>query len=136
MIGMGRTGTTILHDLLGQDPANRVPRTWEVDRPCPPPEAATHETDPRIAEVQAPARGPDQVHPEFQAMHPTGARLAQECIRITGGEFASLIFFSQYRLPSYLDVAHPRGRPRPPPTGGTGGSSSCCSGTTPASGGS
>jgi hypothetical protein len=102
MIGMGRTGTTILHDLLGQDPRNRVPRTWEVDRPCPPPETATYETDPRIAEVQAGIDAMDEVHPEFKSMHPTGARLAQECIRITGAEFASLIFLSQYRLPSYL----------------------------------
>ena len=103
MIGMGRTGTTILHDLLGQDPANRVPRTWEVDRPCPPPETATRDTDPRIAEVQAQVDALDRLHPEFQAMHPTGARLAQECIRITGSEFASLIFLSQFRLPTYLD---------------------------------
>jgi hypothetical protein len=35
-------------------------------------------------------------------MHPMGARLGQECICITGGEFASLIFLSQYRLPTYL----------------------------------
>ncbi len=103
MIGMGRTGTTILHDLLGQDPANRVPLTWEVDRPCPPPETATYDVDPRIDEVQAQLAVMDELHPEFQAMHPTGARLAQECIRITGGEFASLIFLSQFRLPSYFD---------------------------------
>jgi len=103
MIGMGRTGTTILHDLLGQDPANRVPLTWEVDRPCPPPETATYDVDPRIEEVQAQLAVLDELHPEFQAMHPTGARLAQECIRITGGEFASLIFLSQFRLPSYFD---------------------------------
>lgn len=102
MIGMGRTGTTILHDLLGQDPANRVPLTWEVDRPCPPPETATYDTDPRIAEVQAGIDAGAQLHPEFKTMHPTGARLAQECIRITGSEFTSLIFLSQYRLPEYL----------------------------------
>ena len=48
MIGMGRTGTTILHDLLGQDPATRVPLTWETEQPSPPPETATYETDPRI----------------------------------------------------------------------------------------
>jgi hypothetical protein len=101
MIGMGRTGTTILHDLLGQDPANRVPLTWEVDRPCPPPETATYETDPRIAEVEATIEAANEAHPEFKAMHPSGARLAQECIRMTGGEFASLIFLSQFRLPSY-----------------------------------
>ena len=35
-------------------------------------------------------------------MHPMGARLGQECVRITGSDFASVIFGSQYRLPSYL----------------------------------
>jgi len=102
MIGMGRTGTTILQDLLGQDPATRVPRSWEVDRPCPPPEAATYDTDPRIAEVAAIIEAGHRVNPEFQAMHPTGALLAQECIRFTGCEFASLIFLSQFSLPSYM----------------------------------
>jgi hypothetical protein len=28
IVGQGRTGTTILYDLLAQDPASRVPRTW------------------------------------------------------------------------------------------------------------
>ena len=28
IVGQARTGTTILHDLLAQDPANRVPLTW------------------------------------------------------------------------------------------------------------
>src|SRR5947199_10036072 len=36
IIGQGRTGTTILFDLLAQDPEVRVPRTWEVDKPVPP----------------------------------------------------------------------------------------------------
>lgn len=98
---MGRTGTTILHDLLGQDPRNRIPRTWEVDRPCPPPETATFDTDPRIEESQAAIDMAHSVRPELRAMHPMGARLGQECIRFTGCSFASLIFGSQFRLPSY-----------------------------------
>ena len=102
MIGMGRTGTTILQDLLAQDPEARAPRTWEVDLPVPPPEEATYETDPRIAEIEAQMEVAHQARPEMQAMHPTGATLAQECVRITGGEFASVIFGSQYRVPSYL----------------------------------
>ena len=102
MIGMGRTGSTILHDLFGQDPANRIPRTWEVDHPSPPPEAATYETDPRIDESQAGIDLAYDVRPELRSMHPMGARLGQECIVITGGEFASAIFNSQFRLPSYL----------------------------------
>src|SRR5215468_11660538 len=68
IIGQGRTGTTILHDLLAQDPGNRVPLTWEVDRPVPPPETATYESDPRIAEVQARNDAVELVIPGFQRM--------------------------------------------------------------------
>jgi hypothetical protein len=101
IVGQGRTGTTILHDLLAQDPATRVPLTWEVDRPCPPPETATWETDPRIAEVQARGDATELLIPGFKTMHPMGARLAQECVRITGAAFRSVIFPTQYRVPSY-----------------------------------
>ncbi len=101
IVGQGRTGTTILHDLLAQDPGTRVPRTWEVDRPCPPPETATYDTDPRIAEVDATLAGIDLVLPGFRAMHPMGARLAQECVRIKASDFRSMIFPTQYRVPSY-----------------------------------
>ncbi|HWW54848.1 MAG TPA: sulfotransferase [Acidimicrobiales bacterium] len=102
IVGQGRTGTTILHDLLAQDPAHRVPLTWEVDRPCPPPEAVTYLSDPRIDEVDALLGATDQLLPGFRALHPMGARLAQECVRITGCDFRSLIFATQYRVPSYV----------------------------------
>jgi len=101
IVGQARTGTTILHDLLAQDPANRVPLTWEVDRPLPPPETATYETDPRIAASQELLDGVELVIPGFQAMHPMGAKLPQECVRMTGGDFRSMIFPTQYRVPSY-----------------------------------
>jgi hypothetical protein len=101
IVGQGRTGTTILHDVLAQDPATRVPLTWEVDRPCPPPEAATYDTDPRIEEVESTTSMIDLVIPDFRAMHPLGARLAQECVRITALEYRSMIFPTQYRVPSY-----------------------------------
>jgi sulfotransferase family protein len=101
IVGQARTGTTILHDLLAQDPANRVPLTWEVDRPLPPPESATYWTDPRIAESQQQLEMVELVIPGFQAMHPMGALLPQECVRMTGGDFRSMIFPTQYRVPSY-----------------------------------
>ncbi|HJQ74315.1 MAG TPA: sulfotransferase, partial [Gaiellaceae bacterium] len=41
IVGLPRTGTTILHELMAQDPENRVPMTWEVMHPWPPPERAT-----------------------------------------------------------------------------------------------
>jgi hypothetical protein len=101
IIGQGRTGTTILHDLIAQDPANRVPLTWEVDRPLPPPESATYDSDPRIAEVQAQLDMTELVIPNFKSMHPIGARHVQECVRITAADFRSMIYPTQYRVPSY-----------------------------------
>jgi hypothetical protein len=101
IVGQGRTGTTILHDLLSQDPATRVPRSWEVDRPCPPPRTETYDTDARIDEVESTMAMVDLVIPGFRAMHPLGARLAQECVRITALDFRSMIFPTQYRVPSY-----------------------------------
>jgi hypothetical protein len=101
IVGQGRTGTTILHQLLAQDPATRVPLTWEIDRPVPPPETATYDADPRIAEVDETLAGVDLVLPGFKAMHPMAAQLPQECVRITASDFRSMIFPTQYRVPSY-----------------------------------
>lgn len=101
VVGQGRTGTTILLDLLAQDPAHRVPLTWEVDDPCPPPETATYDTDPRIELAQAKADASELVIPGFKAIHPMGARLAQECVRITAADFRSLIYPTVHHVPSY-----------------------------------
>ena len=101
IVGQPRTGTTILHDLLAQDPLLRAPLTWEVDRPVPAPETATFETDPRIGEVQANLDMVDAVLPGFTDFHPMGAQLAQECVRMTAGDFRSMIFPTQYRVRSY-----------------------------------
>ena len=99
--GQPRTGTTILFDLLAQDPAHRAPLTWEVDFPCPPPTTATYDTDPRIEESEAMSGMADQIIPGFSAFHPLGARLAQECARITASEFRSMMFQTQYDVPEY-----------------------------------
>jgi hypothetical protein len=101
IVGQPRTGTTILYDLLAQDPSNRAPLTWEVDQPVPPPETATYTTDPRIAESDAIAAMPDLLIPGFTDFHPLGASLAQECVRMTGGDFRSMIFPTQYDVPAY-----------------------------------
>jgi hypothetical protein len=75
--------------------------TWEVDRPCPPPDPATYDDDPRAAEVQATLDMADTLIPGFTDFHPMGARLGQECVRMTAGDFRSMIFPTQYRVPSY-----------------------------------
>jgi hypothetical protein len=101
IVGQPRTGTTILYDLLALDPDLRAPLTWEIDKPLPPPDTATRDTDPRIDEVDAVLAMADSLIPGFTTFHPMGARLAQECVRITGGDFRSMIFPVQYRVPTY-----------------------------------
>jgi hypothetical protein len=101
IIGLPRTGTTILHELLAQDPSNRVPMTWEVHLPWPPPERATYETDPRIAQVERHFEGVDKLIPGFKRMHPMGARLPQECVALTAHDFATMIYHTTHNVPSY-----------------------------------
>ncbi len=101
ILGQPRTGTTILFGVLAQDPANRVPLTWEVDQPWPPPQTSSYESDPRIAQVQANLESTELLIPGFMGMHALGARLGQECVRITAGDFRSMIFSTQYRVPAY-----------------------------------
>ena len=101
VVGLPRTGTSILHELLAQDPANRVPMTWEVMHPHPPPEQASYDTDPRIAAVDAQLAGVERLIPGFKRMHPMGATLPQECVALTAHDFASMIFTTTHRLPSY-----------------------------------
>jgi hypothetical protein len=108
ILGLPRTGTSILHELLAQDPANRVPMTWEAMHPWPPPERATYESDPRIAQVEKHYAGVDRLIPNFKSMHPMGALLPQECVALTAHDFASMVFTPTYRIPSYqawLDAA-------------------------------
>ncbi|MBK8309165.1 MAG: sulfotransferase [Gammaproteobacteria bacterium] len=102
MMGLPRTGSTILHDLLAQDPDNRVPMTWECNYMSPPPEAATYDTDPRIADCEAHLeRTAQALIPEFQAIHEMGALLAQECLMLNAFDFKSQIFSNQFWVPTY-----------------------------------
>ena len=103
IIGMPRTGTTILHDILAQDPATRVPVTWEVMFPSPPPEADNFDTDPRIASCAATFPAVDLQIPAFKAMHPMGATLSQECVTMMGESMCTPLFHNQFRVPTYQD---------------------------------
>lgn len=101
IIGMPRTGTTILHDILAQDPANRAPLTWETMFPSPPPEAATFTTDPRIAACAA--TFPPIEEQELRAIHPLGAELSQECVTMMGESMCTPLFHNQFNVKTYQD---------------------------------
>lgn len=101
IIGMPRTGTTILHELLALDPANRCPMTWELAHPFPPPEAATFTTDPRIKQTARELRLSHYLMPGVENMHRMGAQLPQECVALTSWIFCSMQYNTVLRIPSY-----------------------------------
>src|SRR2546425_1678447 len=78
VIGMPRSGTTFLHNLLTQDPRNRSPLTWEIMFPSPPPERETYRDDPRIAQCQTKLADIGFLDERLQAIHPFGARRPEE----------------------------------------------------------
>jgi hypothetical protein len=101
ILGMPRTGTTSLHELMALDPQFRVPLSWELARPFPPPERATYHNDPRIDLARKDLEGVDKLLPNFKNMHPMGAQLPQECVALFNYDFASMIFDVQFRLKKY-----------------------------------
>jgi len=99
--GLPRSGSTFLHGLLGQDPANRVPLHWEVREPSPPPKWATHETDPRIKRAAHRLSWFLRLAPEFRKIHQVGARLPEECLIMLSHSFLSYQFSTSWFIPSY-----------------------------------
>ena len=101
IVGMPRTGTSILHELLALDPSNRCPSTWEVAHPFPPPESASYAGDPRIARHARELRISEYLMPGVQNMHRMGASLPQECVAITAQIFVSMQYNTIFHVPSY-----------------------------------
>ncbi|MBB3046227.1 hypothetical protein FHR99_000463 [Litorivivens lipolytica] len=101
IVGLPRSGTSILFELLSQDPDVGVPLIWEAMQPCPPPEAATYRTDPRIDVADRLVTQWGRVAPEFNTMHEMRGHIPAECGLIMAGTFISDHIASLHQTPSY-----------------------------------
>ena len=101
VIGLPRTGTTLLSALLACDPGRRALRRWESGDPVPPPETATFTTDPRIEETRAAGEMLDALNPGFKAIHYEPAEGPTECVTLLGQHFTSLLWETVANVPSY-----------------------------------
>jgi hypothetical protein len=102
VVGQGRSGTSFLLNLLSQDPDNGVVRIWETIYPCPPPEAASYWTDPRIERAHRAITQWNRVTPEFAAMHEFGGMIAAEDSPILAMNFMSVSWLACFgQVPSY-----------------------------------
>ncbi len=101
IVGLPRSGTSILFEILSQDPSCGVPETWEAMFPCPPPTADGYESDPRIARAHELATQWSRVVPEFSTMHEMGGRIPAECGLIMANSFISDHVASLHQAPEY-----------------------------------
>ena len=87
VMGQGRTGTSVLQNMLSADPNNGPLMTWESMFPCPPPETATYTTDPRIAKAHQLATQWNRVTPEVVAVHEFAGDIPIESIHLQSLSF-------------------------------------------------
>jgi hypothetical protein len=99
--GLGRSGTSLLHELFTLDPDNRVPMLWEMMYPVPPPEAASFETDERIRRADLEIRIMDEIVPAMRTIHELGGDQPNECIFLFAFAFASDMWVGRFHVPSY-----------------------------------
>lgn len=97
--GLPRASTTFLHALLAQDPANVVPRCWQLIYPYPP--KKTWFGDHRRRWVEWQFKLFQFLSPAVSELHPLTADAPQECTDITGQVFQSQRFDTTHNVPSY-----------------------------------
>jgi hypothetical protein len=101
IVGLPRTGTSLLSILLGLDPNARTLLHWEAARLIPPPTLATAAEDPRIAQCAKELGQLLKLNPAIGAMHPFGATIAQECVALFMFDIRTLGVETQAHVPSY-----------------------------------
>ncbi len=101
IVGLARTGTTMLHRLISSDPGLYSARWWEVRFPAPFPGWDWRGPDPRIAEAHAQVRTILETLPVLAAIHPWDAEGPDEEIMLMEHSFISHVPESSGNLPSY-----------------------------------
>ena len=101
IVGLPRTGTSLLSILLGLDPVARPLLQWEAAHPVPPTTLEDAAEDPRIARTAKDLDGLMKLNPPLKAMHPFGATVAEECVAIFMYDVRALALETQAHVPSY-----------------------------------
>jgi hypothetical protein len=98
IVGLPRSGTSVLHRLLGADPEHRAPLMWEVRSPSPP---TRDDEKRRIQRAAQSCNFFNWLVPTFRYAHAVGAEVPQECVSLMTPTFLSDQFDAMYYVPSY-----------------------------------
>ena len=106
--GLARTGTTLLHRLLGCEPRLRPLLSWEglSPAPLPGPAAPPGRPDPRVRLAQRSERALRYLAPDFFAIHPVEADGLEEDVLLQDGSFMSPTVDATLPVPTYSAWLH------------------------------
>ncbi len=102
IIGMPRTGTTILHAMMHEDPAHRSPLAWECLLPYPVPRPETFTDNDQLRTIRKEFGQLFKMVPDFLKKHYMAADSPQECLAINNLDFNSFQISAQLYAPSYM----------------------------------
>jgi len=97
ILGLPRTGSTMLHELLGLHPNLKTPKLWQSDSV---PEGDWTDYK-RIATSFLRTKMVDVISPGFKSIHRLGALRPHECVTIQGLSFRSMQFHAIHRVDAY-----------------------------------
>ncbi len=106
VVGMLRTGSTLLCELLAADPGNRPLMKWEGLHAIPPPETDTFESDPRIASEVERQEAIYSMVPQLKAVHWEPGDGPTECVALLTQSFRAQDWYGLFRVPSYIEWLH------------------------------
>jgi hypothetical protein len=101
IVGMPRSGSTFLHELLAEDPENRAPQVWEVMFPVPDDELGGRDKRKRIRKADTCLWWFRRLAPQADSVYPMRATTPHECVAIHSYTLLSQEFISTCRVQSY-----------------------------------
>lgn len=99
VVGMPRTGTTLLYELLSQDPAARPLLGWESMNPVP----KRSYRDRRVMEARWAELATPWIAPELRDIHPFRLDGPEECTWLMANTMVSPVYSMFANVPSYTD---------------------------------
>ena len=105
IVGLPRTGTSHLHNLISADPALRSLPYWEALEPVLPAgvQPAPGAPDPRFASTQVGLDLIDAAAPLFERMHEMTVDQVHEEIQLLAIDFSSMLFETMALMPTWRD---------------------------------
>ncbi len=103
VLGVPRTGTTLMSNLLAADPNRRSPLEWEIDDPIPPVATAELKNNPRVQAKLDAHEALLKAHPEAGVIYRSSPIYPHECVWYMAHDFKTLMIESKGILPKYRE---------------------------------